>query len=364
MKMMKILNPTILISSLASRLICAALLTALMLSTGCGKKSAPSASDNIDLTKATDIFAPPVKQSDLRTDPSRVIAKVNEKEITQAMLDQESSRLVQLQFRGLPPEQLQQNLPKIAKIALDKIIGQLLVRGELESTPIEITAAEEEEALAKITARLPEGQTLQDFLQTQNMPEDKFRAGLKTELQAVKLFEQHAGTPEEATEADATSFFESNPDKFIVPAKAVARHILLRTAVNDTAEVREAQLAKANETRNRILEGAAFSDVAKEVSEDEKSKPNGGLIGEVLKTGNNSPFETALFNQRLSEVGKPVETAFGYHIIQVDSRTEEKALTFQESKDRILQSLNNQKKQLAIQSYLKVLKDKASIVFP
>ena len=84
-----------------------------------------------------------------------------------------------------------------------------------------------------------------------------------------------------------------------------ARHILVKDEA--TAQAVEARLAK----------GEDFATVAKEVSIDTGSAAKGGDLGWFGKGAMVAEFEAAAFSQKVGEIGPPVKSQFGYHIIQV-----------------------------------------------
>ncbi len=122
-----------------------------------------------------------------------------------------------------------------------------------------------------------------------------------------------------------------------------ARHILIRVkgapmpATPGKPELSDDEAkAKAEAIRKRIIGGEDFAKVAKEESDDTSSGEKGGDLGE-FKTGMMvPPFETAAFAQKVGDVGVPVQTPFGYHIIQVETH---KVKSLAEVKDQILAQL-------------------------
>jgi peptidyl-prolyl cis-trans isomerase C len=122
-----------------------------------------------------------------------------------------------------------------------------------------------------------------------------------------------------------------------------ARHILIRVkgapmpATPGKPELSDDEAkAKAQSVRKRIIGGEDFAKVAKEESDDTSSGEKGGDLGEFKKGMMVPPFETAAFAQKPGDVGEPVQTPFGYHIIQVQTH---KIKTLDEVKDQILAQL-------------------------
>jgi peptidyl-prolyl cis-trans isomerase C len=106
------------------------------------------------------------------------------------------------------------------------------------------------------------------------------------------------------------------------------RHILIRfkgsqvpLKLNQKDLTEEEALAKAKELRAKIQAGAKFADVAQAESDDTGSGANGGDLGEFSKGQMVPEFDNAAFVQPIGVLGEPVKTAFGYHIILIESRS-------------------------------------------
>lgn len=69
--------------------------------------------------------------------------------------------------------------------------------------------------------------------------------------------------------------------------------------------------------RQDILNGESFELQARIYSEDEGSASNGGLYQNISKGRMVKPFEAAALNLQEGEISEPVETEYGYHIIQL-----------------------------------------------
>jgi len=101
-----------------------------------------------------------------------------------------------------------------------------------------------------------------------------------------------------------------------------ARHILLELNAERGPDAARQQL---EEIRARVEAGASFEEIAAEVSEDPGSAAEGGDLGYAGRGIYMEPFEQALFALDGSgALSEPVQTEFGYHLIQlVDVRVNE-----------------------------------------
>jgi peptidyl-prolyl cis-trans isomerase SurA len=95
------------------------------------------------------------------------------------------------------------------------------------------------------------------------------------------------------------------------------RHILLRpNEILDDSAVQQ----KLRGIRDQILAGDDFATVAEAVSEDTASAAEGGSL-EWLSPGDTVPeFEQAMANLEIDQLSEPVQSRFGWHIIQVLER--------------------------------------------
>jgi len=92
--------------------------------------------------------------------------------------------------------------------------------------------------------------------------------------------------------------------------QVLARHILVETE------------EEANAAYERLQNGEDFGTVAMEVSKDTGSAARGGELDWQPRSFFVKEFADAAFSQEIGEIGQPVKTEFGYHIIQVIAREE------------------------------------------
>ncbi len=107
-----------------------------------------------------------------------------------------------------------------------------------------------------------------------------------------------------------------------VPSKETfvkASHILINQYGSD-----EKNLAEAMSIYYQLKKGADFATLAKEYSKDPGSAVKGGNLGWFGKGQMVPEFEKAAFSGAIGEVQKPIKTNYGYHIIKVTGRTNNK----------------------------------------
>ncbi len=145
------------------------------------------------------------------------------------------------------------------------------------------------------------------------------------------------------TEAQAKEEFRVRSFNFVQKASIHARHILVRVPENaDDAATAKAE-AKAKALRETIIKGLPFEVVAKTSSEDETTKAEGGDLGTFPRGTMIPAFENAAFALKEGEVSQPVRTQFGFHLIKVIKKTDERQRTFEEAKGELIDLLKREK---------------------
>ena len=117
------------------------------------------------------------------------------------------------------------------------------------------------------------------------------------------------------TRPDVKEFYNTYRDSLpYLPMKVKIRHLLISVKPDDLAK---------NKTKDFLINlkkdienGDSFSDLAKTHSLDPGSKNNGGELGWVSRGSLVKNFETAAFTLGIGKISDPVETEFGYHIIE------------------------------------------------
>jgi peptidyl-prolyl cis-trans isomerase C len=135
-------------------------------------------------------------------------------------------------------------------------------------------------------------------------------------------------------DADAKAFYDEQV-KAIKPQEEVsARHIL----------VEKKELA--DEIAGKLKAGGDFAALAREHSKDTSSKDNGGSLGFFGRGQMVPPFEEAAFKlAKKDDISAPVQSQFGWHIIQLIDKRTRGAPPFEQIKERIINSLVSDKAQ-------------------
>ncbi len=149
-------------------------------------------------------------------------------------------------------------------------------------------------------------------------------------------------------EGEIKKYYDENPKQFIAGGQVSAKHILVD------------EESQAEKIAKEIAEGKPFAEAAREYSTCPSSE-KGGDLGYFGKGQMVPEFEKAAFNGEIGKVLGPVKTQFGYHLILVEDKKEEKTVSYEEIKDNLYSQLLQMKKQEVYANTIKELEAKYGV---
>lgn len=136
-----------------------------------------------------------------------------------------------------------------------------------------------------------------------------------------------------------------------------ARHILVKTSeLVSEAEAKRRLVA----LKERITHGADFAELARLHSND-LSAAKGGDLGWLNPGATVPEFEQAMNRLKPGEVGEPVQSPFGWHLIQVLERRMD--VSQEQVRQRARQALRERKADEAYQDWLRQMRDQAYVEY-
>ena len=139
--------------------------------------------------------------------------------------------------------------------------------------------------------------------------------------------------------------------------QTLSRHILVQPSEIRTENQAELLI---NNIHKRLLAGEDFKQLARQYSEDPGSKMDGGNLGWANPGEYDPAFEKTLDATKIGEISKPVQSSFGWHIIEVlDRRNED--VSQEEQKNRAYQIIYERKFEQELESTLIELRAEAYV---
>ncbi len=171
-------------------------------------------------------------------------------------------------------------------------------------------------------------------LKQNNITEEQLREDIRENLPVQEVQERVAGNAEPSDEGIQKYYKENKEAQFTTPEQRCVRHILFN----------KDQKEKAEEVKQQVENGGDdFTKLAKENSQDPGSAAKGGDLGCLGKGETVPEFEQAAFGAEQGEILGPVQTEFGYHILQVTDVKPEQTRSLQEVESQIRSQLAAEK---------------------
>ncbi|MFI3188305.1 MAG: peptidylprolyl isomerase [Methylococcales bacterium] len=149
---------------------------------------------------------------------------------------------------------------------------------------------------------------------------------------------------------------KSDVDNHIVSSTKV-RHILIKTnELIDDAEAKKRILA----LKARIADGDDFATLARAHSDDRGSALKGGELGWVEPGSLVKPFEDAMSQLSINQISEPVQSQFGWHLIQVLDR-KDKDNASEHKKNLVREAIRKRKIEEETELWLRRLRDEAFV---
>lgn len=257
----------------------------------------------------------------------RIVAIVGDRPILATQVDEQIFGLVS---QGVMTLATSEDTAKARSDVLKQMIDdELLVQEALRDTVVKVSEQEVADSVDKtlrnIRTRFPtELDFKRELTSTGFVSPDEYRRFLADEVRRdflkARLYEHLSAEgklkPMQPTESEMRKYFEERKGQFGKrPATIGFRQIIVAPRATEPARLRAKQLADSIVAQLRL--GADFATAARRFSQDPGSRDVGGDLGWNRRGSWVTEFERAAFSLRKDQISDPVESPFGWHIIQV-----------------------------------------------
>jgi peptidyl-prolyl cis-trans isomerase C len=170
-------------------------------------------------------------------------------------------------------------------------------------------------------------------LKQNNITEEQLRKDIRENLPVQKVQEKVAGGAEPSDEEIQKDYDQNKEAQFTTPEQRCVRHILFN----------KDQKQKAEEVKQQLENGGDFAKLAKQYSQDPGSAEKGGDLGCLGKGETVPDFEKAAFGADQGEIIGPVQTQFGYHLLEVTDIKPKQTRSLNDVESQIRSQLATQK---------------------
>ena len=160
----------------------------------------------------------------------------------------------------------------------------------------------------------------------------------------------------EITPQDVRAWYDQFKETLRIPQAYHAAHIFLtrhdKTKPDRSVEIREIQ-------RQLLAKEMTFAQLAREHSDDDRSKALGGELGWFTQERMPADFIAAVEKLKVGQYSEPVQTQLGWHIILLMERRASRLPAFAEVKGEITALLISKRREEAVKSLLAGLRERS-----
>ena len=291
----------------------------------------------------------------------RVAAVVNNEVITLSEVEQRAlPALARAEVKD--PKERAALRQQIVHQALDQMVGEKLMEQQLRDRNMDVS---DQELDATVEAVKQEqhlsAEQLEQALQDQGYTMASYREMLRKTLARRKLVAQQVRPKVKIADEDVKAEYARWVKSEAADPEVHARHILVQVPAGaqaaDVEKARQKAVALAQEARKP---GVDFAELAKKKSEG-PSAADGGDLGFFRRGVMVPEFDKVAFSLKEGEVGDPVRTKFGWHVIKVDERRSVGVKSFEEIKDELRDKMLLGQLEKYTEDYVQELRQSASV---
>jgi len=284
------------------------------------------------------------------------IATVNGSPIEDKALNAAMQSLAQENLRATLTDVPPDYLGELRAMALERLIArELIFQAALAQGFVADDAAVEEET-ARILRMMGNPKDFWSRLAERGMDEASFLRMVRKDVTVDQMSARKLESVEEPGEDEIRRFFADHPDRLLDQERVEASHILIPVDSDDPEKALEH--AKSIKT---LAQQEPFAEVARRHSAC-ASAPGGGKLGMIRREDVDPTFADAAFSQIVGEVGNPVKTPHGYHLIKVTAHEIPAPPTLEDSRDRIVVFLKKTRGAKLLEQWVAELRRDAQIV--
>ena len=304
----------------------------------------------------------------------KLVARVNGVDIESKYIEFRLSQIMKLALKKAKRPLTVKEKNSIVKDLIEKEVVRELVNQQAEKENLKIDHELIEKELKLLRAGYASEEEFNNALKSRNINLEEIKKSMQIEINARQLLNAEIKGKVNISDNEVKKYYEDNKPRFQRPEAYHTRHILAayfppEALRNQTIE----ELKKNKEYFTRIAEekidkvikelkkGANFVELAKNLSDDESSRENGGDLDFIYKGIFETSFDEAVEKLNPGETSEKIKTRFGFHVIQLIEKRPSEMAPFNEMKSEIQKYLFLEEAKKNVSSYIEKLKQTADI---
>lgn len=200
-------------------------------------------------------------------------------------------------------------------------------------------------AIAEIRNRHPDEDSLAATLSHAGLTKQDLADALQRDLLVDAVMARVGAASGMVGETESEIFYYTHLDRFHIPERRNARHILITVNESYADNTAERALRRVEEIGRRLhSKPGRFEEQAIKHSECPTAL-NGGQLGEIRRGQLYPELDAALFELRAGELSAPIRSELGYHLLRCDAIQPERTLPYTEVAESLRARLTEERAQ-------------------
>ncbi len=302
----------------------------------------------------------------LEIEEGRWVARVNMHPLTRQQLD--LATRVYLYRRGDEVEDVSESALRVTRRAvMQSLVNDELIRQYARAEKFVADSDAVGQRITEFKSQFENEEMMNQRLTGQKMTEQDLAELLRLHVTQQLWLEKRISPAVQVDDAEALKWYKDNHKDeeakgFSVPDIIRARHIFISTIEEDN----EAKKTLIDDIYKQLtVDKKVFAEVAKQYSEDERTKSSGGELGWFSQRRMPEDFMKKVVPLKQGVPSEPFHTSLGWHIVELTDRKETRELTYEELKPEIVARLKNKKRKGILQVFMLKLRRASNIeIYP
>ena len=293
----------------------------------------------------------------------KTVAVVNDSVILQSELRMRVAPLVADLTEITDEKERARRRNKIVEQVLDDMINEELIVQAADEAKLEVTAKEIQSALEEIKKQNKlDDDGLKRALAMQGYTMASYRKDVRRQILRMRAINMLVRPRVSVTDEDVRARYDEMSRRSEAVSRVHLQHILIALPDQPTEQQIAAAKARAAEVIEKAKSGTPFAELAKQYSDDDKTRDDGGDLGWIERGSIATEWEVIVFAMAKGEVRGPITGPRGFHVFHVSEIEQSKLDSFDKVKEKLRNELYSREMDKQTQLWMEELRKKAHVV--
>lgn len=227
-----------------------------------------------------------------------------------------------------------------------------------EASWVRVPDQEVERACKLVCDRFNDNQDFKTTLGANALSEKEFEAAIRRECLVNAVLDRVSSRSPKVSDVEIGIFYHSHPEKFRVPEKRQARHILISINADYPENTYDQALKRISDIQDQLKRKPfRFPELALKNSECPTAM-NGGNLGDVMAGTLYPELDTVLFKMKPQAISDVIQTEIGFHVLQCLKIIHAETISLQKATPKIRELMQERSRRICQRAWLANLASK------